>query len=57
MAKNKKYILYYDTENGLGGKVDHIEYKTKEEVNLAIMEYKRIDRILGNNFEYFIMEI
>ena len=53
----KKYILYYDTEYGLGEKVDHIEYKTKEEIYAAIREYRCIDRICGNYNEYFIMEV
>ena len=58
MEKNKKkYVLYYDTPSGLGGKVDYIEYSTKEEVNNAIEEYKEIDSINGNKYEYYVMEI
>lgn len=58
MSKNKnKYVLYYYTPNGLGEKVDYIEYNTKEEVNNAIREYKTIDKINGNNYEYYVMEI
>lgn len=58
MAKvKKKYILYYDTEYGLGEKVDHIKYNTKPEAEAAIREYKCIDKICGNYNEYFIMEV
>ena len=53
----KKYILYFDTENGIGERVDYIKYNTKEEVNTAIMEYKRIDKICGNNNEYIVKEV
>lgn len=57
MTRSKnKYVLYYDTPNGLGEKVDGIEYKTKQFAEAAIREYKQIDRICGNYNEYFIME-
>lgn len=58
MSENKKkYILYYDTPSGLGGKVDYIEYNTKQEADNAIEEYKIIDKINGNNYEYYVMEV
>lgn len=58
MAKSKKkYVLYYDTPNGLGEKVDNIKYETKQFAENAIREYKQIDRICGNYNEYFVMEV
>lgn len=55
--RKKRYILYYDTEYGIGKKVDHIEYQSREEANIAIIEYEIIDRICGNHNEYFVMEV
>lgn len=48
------YIIYYDTPEGKGEKVDYIEYKTEQDAKFAVMEYKRIDRINGNYNEYLI---
>lgn len=50
------YVIYYDTPEGRGEKVDLINYKTEQEAKIAIMEYRRIDRILSNNFEYEIVK-
>ena len=57
MRKSKKYFIYFDTDEGLIEKVDYIEYATREEAEINIMEYKRIDRICGNNNEYSVVEI
>ena len=58
MARNKKkYIIYFDTPEGLGEKVDYIEYSTRERAEVEVMRYKATDRICGNNNEYFIMEV
>lgn len=58
MRRSKKiYVIYFDTYEGLGEKVDYIEYATREEAEIKIMEYKRIDRICGNNNEYSVVEI
>lgn len=37
--------------------MDYIEYNTKQEANNAIKEYEVIDKINGNNYEYYVMEI
>ena len=55
--KTKRYIIYFDTPEGLGEKVDYIEYPTRERAEVEVMRYKATDKICGNNNEYFLMEV
>lgn len=50
------YIIYYCNEEMDGEKVDLINYKTEQDARLAVMEYRRIDRALNNNYEYVIVK-
>ena len=55
--KQKRYIIYYETENGLGEMVDCIKYPTKERAEVEMNRYKATDKLCGNNNDYIIIEV
>lgn len=55
MKRQKTYALFIDTGFRFD-KVDDIAYTTIEDINRAIKEYKRIDKINGKSNDYVVWE-